>query len=350
MLVVLAWLAVTAPPAAHAAPSCTLAPRPEPCDDVAARAPSLDLAPRSPWLDDGSPVRTAPEVTPEDGDHRVRSLVVLGGIYAAVGSWMYLAWYHDQPRLDGFTVGGDGYFGEDTYAGGADKLGHAWANTALTRGGAEMLRWGGWRRRPAAIISASLSWSLFLVVEIKDGYYYQLSPGDMIGNTAGALLGVALTEWPALDRLLDFRVDYVPSAEYRSIIAGTYTGDQRLNSANFADDYSGQNYFLAAHLAALPRPASLPRWLDAALDYVDVGVGFRTRSYKPDPPDDQPSTRQQSLYVTMTLNLQHLVDRALHGRRGAGGGVRSVLHGLSEMCSLPYSVQPLLGVSRSPDE
>jgi hypothetical protein len=98
---------------------------------------------------------------------------------------MYFAWYYDQPRLSGFAVGGDGYFGENTYAGGADKLGHAWANAALTRGGAELLRWGGWRPGPAALISAGLSWTLFAFVEIKDGYYYQLSPGDMLANTAG---------------------------------------------------------------------------------------------------------------------------------------------------------------------
>jgi hypothetical protein len=293
----------------------------------------------------------APAPTPTADDHRVRSLAALGGIYAAFATWMYFAWYHDQPRLSGFKVGGDGYFGEDTYAGGADKLGHAWINMVATRGGAELLRWGGWPRAQAAWISAGLAWSLFLFVEIKDGYYYQLSPGDLYANTLGAALGVAQTQWPALDRLVDFRVAYWPSAEYRSIWNGTFTGDPQLNSLNVAEDYSGETYFLALHLAAVPRPAATPRWLGRALDYVDVGVGFQATRYKPDPPDDAGAIRRQELFLGATIDLQRVVDRSLGGRRARAARVsRAIGHGLLEVLSPPYSIARVAKTSRSPDE
>jgi hypothetical protein len=224
----------------------------------------------------------------------------------------------------------------------------------LTRGGAELLRWGGWRPRTAAWISAGLSWSLFLYVEIKDGYYYQLSPGDLYTNTAGALLGVAQIEWPALDRLIDFRVAYWPSADYISIIDGSFMGNDRINTVNIAEDYSGATYFLAVHLAAVPRPAGTPRWLGRALDYIDVGVGFQATKYKPDPPDgpdDPPYVRRQRLFLGATIDLQRVVDRALAGRRSRAARVtRKIGHGLLEMLSPPFSIVPLVETSRSPDE
>jgi|JI10StandDraft_1071094.scaffolds.fasta_scaffold02649_9 hypothetical protein len=338
---------------AVAAPRCSLAALHDPCDD-ATPAPRSDRATpvASPWLAEGPPPPwMAPAIERGPGDHRVGSMAALGGLYASFATWMYFAWYHDQPRLSGFAVGGDGYFGENTYAGGADKLGHAWANLALTRGGAELLRWGGWRSRTASVISASLSWSLFLFVEIKDGYYYQLSPGDMVANTVGAALGAAMTEWPALDRLIDLRVSYWPSPEYRSIVDGTFTGNDRINSVNIAEDYSGQTYFLAVHLGAVPRPAATPRWLGSALDYVDLGVGFHATKYKPDPPDDPPYLRRQRLFLGATIDLQRLVDRGLRGRRHRAARVTGAIgHGVLELLSPPFVILPLASTSRSPDQ
>jgi hypothetical protein len=75
----------------------------------------------------------------------------------------YFAWYYnhernkDKPRfclaseiyggtceVKDFIWGGDRLFETDTYAGGADKLGHAWATYGLARGGSELLhQW--WR-------------------------------------------------------------------------------------------------------------------------------------------------------------------------------------------------------------
>src|SRR5690606_2830271 len=105
--------------------------------------------------------------------------------------------------------------GVRTYAGGADKLGHAWATMVLARAGTALLDAGGWDRTRAALLSATLSEALFLAVEIKDYYYYEFSPGDFVMNTLGAAAAVALELSPRLDELVDFRVEYWPSAQYR---------------------------------------------------------------------------------------------------------------------------------------
>lgn len=366
-IVVAAAVAMAPARAAWATPACSLTALGDPCDPLGDGTRS-DLGLRlddglrfglrgsahlrAPWLDDGAaPVWMAPDVAAVDAHpHRWGSLAGLGGIYAGFATWMYFAWYYDKPRLTGFEIGGDGGFGENTYAGGADKLGHAWANAALTRGGAELLRWGGWRPSHAALISAGLSWSLFLFVEIKDGFYYEFSPGDLLANTTGAVLGAAMTHWPRLDRLIDFRVAYWPSVEYRSILSGDFHGSDRVNSVNIAEDYSGQTYFLALHLGAVPRPAATPRWLGGALDYVDVGVGFHATKYKPDPPEEPPYVRRQQLFLGATVDLQRVLDRALGGRRGRAARVtRAIGHGLLEFMSPPSSLLPLVSTSRSPD-
>ncbi len=322
----------------QAAPRCRLAP-----SAGVASEPCLQLAAPSPWVDEGAaPAAFAPRVTAAR-DRRVLSLGALGGIYVAFSTWAYFAWYHGKPDLPEFTVGGDGYFGEHTYAGGADKLGHAWANLALSRATTELLRWGGWSRGEASVLASSLSWLLFAFVEIKDGYYYQLSPGDMYANTAGAALSALMVNVPAVDRAIDFRVEVWPSPEYRH--------EFRDGNVNIAEDYSGQTYFLAYHLSALPRAVKPPPPFAGWLDYVDLGVGFQARRYKPDPPDGVPrGLRRQDLFLGVTIDLQRVVDRVLGGRTsGAARVTRAIGHGLLEVFSPPSTIVPLVGVGRSPD-
>ena len=89
------------------------------CGLTRADAPCLE-----PWLDRGAAVPfTEPPPPP---DHRLRAALGVGALYAGFSTWAYLAWYRDVESLDEFGWGGDGWFGRNTYAGGADKLGHAW--------------------------------------------------------------------------------------------------------------------------------------------------------------------------------------------------------------------------------
>lgn len=289
----------------------------------------------------GAPVPLSPDATSvekTDENHRWESLAGLAALYGGLTTWAYFAWYHDVPDLPEFSVGGDGYFGVDTYAGGADKLGHAWANLALSRGSTEILRWGGWGRGAASAIGSGLSWAFFLFVEIKDGFYYQLSPGDLIGNTAGAALSAAMVNWPALDDAIDFRVEYWPSPEYRHRVSSD--GD-----VNVAEDYSGQTYLLAFHLGAL-RPLREQRW-GRLSRYVDVAVGFETRNYKPDPVGPHPDERQK-LFFAVALNLQGVIDDALEGRSGGAARIgRKIGHGVFELLSPPFTALPVVDASRA---
>ncbi len=319
----------------------------------------------SPWLDEApAPVLVGP--TPQRArDPRLTAGLTLAGVYAGFIGWAYLAWYRNHPEKDDpqsigdiwecavrpGTAGCDGWFGVRTYAGGADKLGHAWATMVLARGGTALLDAGGWKRTHAALFSSVLANGLFLAVEVKDYYYYEFSPGDFTMNTLGALAAVALDLSPRLDELVDFRVQYWPSRQYRNNLldsdspcAKRTPGQPSCSRWNVAEDYSGETYLLALHLGAI-RP--LRRWRYGAWsEYVDLSLGFESRNYKPPPTllmmESATVTRTQALFLGVSLNAQGVVDHFLPRRSRA----RKAAHGVLEVLTPPLTL-PLIGGDRS---
>lgn len=251
--------------------------------------------------------------------------MTLAGVYAAFTTWTYFAWYRKHKPLSQFKVGGDGWLGDRTYAGGADKFGHAWATLGLARVGTEMLyQWGGFSRLTSTLVSTALSELLFLGVEVKDGFYYEFSLSDATGDTAGALAAIALSLSPRLDELFDFRVQYWPSHEYRRQFDG--------GNVNIAEDYSGETFVLALHLGAIHslRDASWGGWSR----FVDVALGFGTRGYKPDPPGGEPPyDHHQKLSFGVSLNMQGLSDWLFEKRSRPA---YKMGHGLFEMFNVGY--------------
>jgi hypothetical protein len=302
-----------------------LAVRPAHADDPAAPAPALSQA--------------------EDEEFWTRGKIIsasaLGGTYLAFTVWAYFAWYYDKPRNLHFKTNGDGVFGVNTYAGGSDKLGHFWSNHLVSRATTEMLVAGGWKMLPASLIASGLSVAYFTFIEVKDGYYYEFSVGDWVADAGGAALSVLLLNRPELDRLLDFRVDYWPSPEYR---ANFEDGD-----VNFAEDYTGQIYLLATHLSGIPGLTD-SRWTRWAR-YVDVVGGFQSENYKPDPMDAD-AIPSQHLFVGASLNLQSVLED-LYGEREERGVAHlshRIGHFAFEFISPPYTTLRMAETSRSRPE
>jgi hypothetical protein len=333
--------AVTAPaPSAPAIPPVTAAAAP-PAGPAATLATSPASPPATPWIDQGaSPVASAgaPVAEAPVADHRIASALTLGGVYVGFTTWTYFAWYRKHKPLDQFRWGGDGWLGLETYAGGADKFGHAWATMSLARLGTEVLhQWGGYSKLTATIVGTTLSELLFLGVEVKDGFYYEFSFSDAAFDTLGAVAGAALSLSPRLDELFDFRVEYWPSAAYRKQFDG--------GNVNVAEDYSGETYLLALHLGAFRglREQSWGGWSR----FVDVAAGFGTRGYKPDPPSRMlpDYEHHQNFYFGVSLNAQGLFDWLLDGRSAAG---KKLSHGFFEVFNMPYGFLPVIEESRTP--
>ncbi len=295
-----------------------------------------------PWEAVPGAVTLTAENPPPKKKHRGLALGAVAGIYLSFSTWAWFAWYADHPPNQGFEFGGDGLFEKSAYAGGSDKLGHAWSTYVLGRMTSQVLRFGGWDRRHAAVIGAGLASGLFTLVEYQDAYYYEFSVGDLVADVLGGVVGAVLESNARADALFDFRVEYFPSDEYRAIVSGDNGHDPDLKALNFAEDYSGQTYLAALHLAAFDKLQD-SKWT-APLEYVDAVVGFQTNKYRPHTlPGDMHGVPTQELSLGVSLNLQKAVDKWLGSPGGTGKRIgHQFLHAVTETINVPFtSFRPL---------
>lgn len=261
--------------------------------------PALSLGQDAPAQDAtaaGSPAQPA--------GHTSLGWTVVGGSYAVMGAYAFYSWYDkEDPRS--FYFRDEGWFGRDTYAGGADKLGHLFANYVITRAGHDVLAWAGVPRDRALTASLALDALFFTAIEIKDGCTNHLgfSWGDIAANLGGNLLAVAFTRYPSLDRSLDLRLQYDPSEEYLDAA-------RREGSVNAVEDYTGMTFGLWCHLGELPGVRGRPAL--AWLRFLDAGVTYGTRYYRPRPAE--PREPERELGAALGLNLAE-ISRALAGGR-----------------------------------
>lgn len=265
-------------------------------------------------------------------DDRWWTLGALVGAYATVGGFLYYAWYRDrEPHR--FALRDEGWFGEDTYAGGADKLGHAFGNYLLMRSSYNVLRGGGFEQGTAGFIAAGAATAMFALVEVKDGYHLAYSVNDQMMNLVGVGIGLALTQWPALDAALDFRLAYLPSRTYRARL--------REGDLDFVEDYSGMKFLLALHWPALVPGGWAPKSQGARLlSFIDVVLGYQSRGFFPAP--TPPETKSRTLFVGLALNLQAVWDWASGYDPERAHFWGHVGHETTELFQLPFTDQPIL--------
>lgn len=261
-------------------------------------------------------------------------LGVSAGIYAAVGATSYLAWYRNSPTHP-FKVEQDGWLGVNTYAGGADKFGHFYSNMLLTRGVGGILHHGGFTRGESLAWAAGLSTLFHLGVEVKDGFHFGFSVGDLTANLLGTAFGVAMTMFPELDRAIDLRLEYWPSSRFveRAKTNGVWA---------FQTDYEGQTYLLAFHLGFIDSLRDLP--VVGLSRYLDVVVGFRSRGHAVG------VDRRQHVFGGVALNVQEVLD-SLFGPvdsvpEGAGRTARRVGRFATDVYAIPYTTLPVAGIER----
>lgn len=273
------------------------------------------------------------EPVPDDKRSKVIAAATVGAIHVAYATWSYFAWYRGADNEAWHFEDAGPAFGASTYAGGADKLGHAWSNYSLTRATTAVLNAAGWERLPSSFVSAGLTEVAFTLTELQDGYVFGFDPKDIAANVAGAALAVAMDNVPALDRLFDFRLQYFPSRDYRRAF-------RENGSVDVGQDYSGQSYLLALHLGALPRmdASDYTYWAR----YIDLAVGFEAHHYSPEPEVRDVAPRQ-TLYFGLAVNMQGVLNAIFDDSRG-----RRIGRGVFEVYSLPYTTFRYAEASRSP--
>lgn len=339
----LVWLAATAcVPLLTAPPTVTQTRAPVAMLAVDSRASEPSVAEPSPWRPHrSSDFRYRAEAAqPLGKGRRAVAAATVGGSLGTLGLWSYFAWYARQPKAP-FQWTAEGWFGAQTYAGGADKVGHFYTTYLTTRIIAHELQWGGFSAASAATAASILTLGFFVGIEIKDGYHrgFGFSNGDLLADILGVAAAQAMLWSPRLDEMFDLRIGYWPTSAFvRRVVDG---------DVDIGEDYSGMDFALWLHLGSLPVVARQPQWWLA--HFIDIGFGYATRGYLP-VPDDRSVVRERLPYIGLTFDAAALLDWWIYRRSGAPpeAGLPSTVRRILEFYTLPGVTWRLGPQLRSP--
>ena len=228
-------------------------------------------------------------------EQRERYTLGLGiGSFTVLTAYGMLAWDWGGK---GMGFGSEGWFEKSTYAGGADKMGHATSLYFQKRALNWILLQMGHDFEHANLYSAVMAESLGIALEIGDGLSrYLFSFEDLAVDTAGILFAYFLDKYPSLDALLGLQLMYWPSSKYLD--------SRNPDKADISSDYDGMEFLLNVKATGIPY-LNEQRYAR----YLMLNLGYRTRGYQPDftpeTQDDNERTREGT--ISLSINLSELV-------------------------------------------
>ncbi len=227
--------------------------------------------------------------------------VILTNIAGAVviGGWGYAQWgYFTQP----FNRKKEGYLEKDTSNGGADKLGHLYSAYLITRLLAPLYEGWGYERNDAALYAALSSAFLTIgVMEFGDGTSpYGFSSEDVVMDSIGIGIGYLWHRYPALARMIDLRVEWVP--DFSKLGKDT----------DFTTDYEHMKHLVAIKASGVAALSETP------LKYAELHFGYFGRNFHDNghPGDYHPIPVEETeryFYIAVGLNLSFILEPAIGG-------------------------------------
>lgn len=289
---------------------------------VPAAVPGATLPDRVPGdngvVSESSPAATDRAEGPVPRVPRWKNAAVVGGIGLTVGAYGAIAWW-DEGFSGTFRTENEGWFGKNTYAGGADKLGHAFftytGGRLLTRGFEGLGNDTGRSRRLAMWTSLAVMGG----VEVVDGFSneFRFSMEDAVSNAAGAVFAFLMERDPRLDALLDFRLLYRRSDDAK-----------RVGEQDPISDYSGQTFLMALKADGVPRLRKVP-----LLRYLELQVGYNTRGYEPN--DGVKIDPHRRVYYGVGVNLSRLLSDTVFRGDLKGGKIQRGTDTVLEFLQVP---------------
>ncbi len=226
-----------------------------------------------------------PKHTPDKRAHYY-SLAIQGGILIAGA----IFWNYSDRWTGEFSIENEGWFREDSYNGGADKLGHAYTWSILTRVLIYNYERHGFSRKASAFWGVTIPLFNGVIVELLDGYTdYNASVEDILFNLLGSGLAAFLYLHPYLDETFHLDWSYLPSSDYKNKIKGDFT-----------TDYAGQMFTLEMNLKGMKKMIGVQK--PNPLDFFQIGLSYYTRGYS----GELNTLKQRTAGVTIGVNLQEL--------------------------------------------
>lgn len=260
------------------------------------------------------------ESVPMPAVERVRLYTRLMMVGGALGvSWYgYKKWWQDG-FSGGFREADEGWFGQNSPYGGADKLGHMYTNYVGARLLSLLFEAVGNEREEAIRLGALATLGTMTAVEVVDGFSnrWRFSREDAAMNLLGAGLGVLVERKPEIRRIFDFRMQYKPSVNR--------DGERDFDPFG---DYSGQIYLFAVKARGIPALQPYP-----LLHYLEFVAGYGAQGYRAT--HDVPNERARNVYVGIALNLTEVLEQTAFRNATTRGTLQSATELLLELVQVP---------------
>jgi Predicted periplasmic lipoprotein (DUF2279) len=217
-----------------------------------------------------------------------------------------------------FHVTHEGFFGRDTYVGGADKVSHFVEFAIVTKEVANLYGTIGFSRRDSILLASGVTALAGLMNEIGDGTnQYGFSWEDLTMDLLGIGTAAAIS-WAGLDDLVGFRGGILLPP------AGSKTCCQVQGRGR---DYSNEIYTADLQIEGLARRLDLTV---GPLRYLLFSATYGTKGY----PTGLPESRERQIGFEIGLNFKVILDD-LGARRGTWWGYS--LHVVFDNFRIPFT-------------
>lgn len=237
----------------------------------------------------------------------VNRTAIVSGAFAGGSALSYAAlqelWYnqYERTRLHSFN--------DNVEWLQMDKAGHAMTSYQLGIAGNEVLRWCGWKEKPAACIGGSVGTLYLTGLEILDGRSkaWGFSWGDEMANVAGSFFFISQQLlWS--EQRMKLKFSFTPSvySSCRPDVLGENFSQQILK------DYNGQTYWLSANISSFTGVKNnFPKWINIAFGYGADGMISATASvessYQCGTP---PFIRSRQFLISLDADLVRIQTRS----------------------------------------
>lgn len=218
-----------------------------------------------------------------------KALILNAGGVAAILAYGLLNWDYGE---ESFNFRNEHWFQRDTKEGGMDKLGHFWSSYAFAHLLAYLYHSWGYTESESNLYGALSSFGLQSAMELMDGFSrYGVSYEDFLMNTAGAAVGYLWGRYPALKRMIDFRMEYIPSFDAEDLDPFT--------------NYRDQKYLVAVKAEGFDSLRTPP------LEYLELHLGYYARGYAEYEESNPHDHRRRYGFVGLGLNVTRLLGNFL---------------------------------------
>jgi hypothetical protein len=217
-----------------------------------------------------------------------------------------------------FHFGNEGWFGENTYAGGTDKAAHFVDYYIISKELSFLYAKLGYSQTQSILAGVGISVLGGLTNEFGDGFNrYGFSYEDLVMNTAGAI-SAALVSWFGAHDLVGFR---------RGFLLPPYSSSACCPPGSVGQAYQSQIFTADLKLAGVARRLNLNV---GPLRYLLVSATYATKGYA----TEVPSLFERQVGVEIGLNLEEILN-SVGVRRNTWWGY--ALHVVLDNVRLPFT-------------